>query len=1854
MNFFCGTVTTIWRVLFLFTAKVGSQHPSFSRVRLYGRFTTKPVRQPVFCLREFLVFLSFLCLFTTAAPVKSFAVPAGTTISSTASATYTINSSSGASVSNNVVITTEIQRTYSALEILQYAPLLPDAELIVVNSTDYDDSSKNSIDSKTTKAFTPMSQPMTSSSVPIDISTPVPLAPVNIFHKGEAIFFRLTDMDQNINRLSIDSVVIQVATDSSSDIEHIRLTETGNDTGVFTGYIQSVSDTGDTYNNGELSISDNSGCTASYTDVEDTADNVSTSILVDPYGIVFDSMTGMPLDGVTISIVNSNTGDAAVVYGDDGVSTYPNVMISGSSVSDSSGKIYNFPPGGYRFPYLMTGEYRFIIQPQNEYSAPSIISTPVLQSLPSAPFAIAEPGSRGESFRINPGPAIHIDIPVDPKVTSVWIKKNASKETAAVGDFIQYSLNIENTTTRLLDTLSVIDILPFGLSYQKGSARQNNTRIDDPVFSRDGLTLGFPVTELSPIAQVTITYIVEVGAGTKTGKTTNTAFVTNNTGVLSNTATAEVTIDEDFFMSRSTIMGRVIADNIKDLSFNNNGIEGAKIYLEDGTYVVTDKNGMYHFEGVKPGTHVLQLDTDSLPKKYQAILKKNNTRFAGEAFSRFIDIQPGSLWKADFHVAPKPRTKGNVKVNFSALPDNENNINYNIKLFAKRVPLSNARLSVLLPENAEYVPGSSRLNGIKYKDPHTGFGTMIYRIGDIPEILEKEIKFKVKFENDKNETELSSKCILTFNTPVKKNQRTESIINVVGFNNDKVEVIKGNSQTSTETTGLRQGELGKASGKKPWEPEKTDKAMPAFSKAYLNNSNPGLEWLWPKEDYGPPIPSIKIAVKHTPHESLTLLLNGNRVSRLNYEGIVKNSAKTIAVSKWRGVDLIEGDNTFEVITTNGSGEETGRIEQVVHYAKTPAYARLIKEKSFLIADGKTSPVIAVKFTDIDGYPARDGIIGEFDIDTPHSAFNENDNFQNNSIDNAKLGKNTYHVLQDGIAYIKLEPTSDSGEAVLHFPFENEKQEIRAWIKPGERDWILVGFAEGTAGYNTLSGNKIGLKGTDDKLYSDGQVSFFAKGKIKGEWLTTISYNSENERTGSDGGLFQGIDPDKYYNLYADNTEQQYAAQSSRQLYIKVEKNQFYAMFGDFDTGLTVTELSKYSRSLNGVKSEMKTDNFSYNVFASETGTDFVKDEIQGDGTSGLYHLSRDNIAINSEKIIIETRDRFRSEQIISTEILTRHIDYTIDYNSGALFFKSPVFSKDSDMNPIYIVAEYETGDITSNDTMSVGGRGAIYLLDKRLEVGGTCIYEDKTSGTGILSGIDTTYKINKTTKIKAEVAISKEDEFDDTQKGNAYLAEIIHISDTANAKAYFRESQTGFGLGQQNGSEAGMRKIGADGLYYINNNYDIEGKMHHHDNLATGAEQDHIETTVTYYKDSYSLYGGLSHTKDLTGDDTRYTSDQFRTGASKSLLDNKLNLRIDHEQSVAGNNGSNDYPTRTVVGADYQIAKPVSLFAEHEMTSGENQDTSGSRAGLKATPWKGGQLNSSIQQETIEKQTRVYANLGLNQVWQINSQLSISSGLDHSRTVKETDTGIEDDTTEDFTAISLGANFREKTWFWDNRVEYRVADSEDKWGMASGIYSEPVPGIGLSAATQIFRTDVENGDYSTDAKLSLGFAYRPLYSDITTLNKTDFILEDDRTSGIGYNSWRIINNLNSNIQIRDDIQLSLQLGLKYVVDTFDTDTYSGFTDLLGLEARYDINERFDIGVHGRVLHTWNSEQSDYNTGLSFGTNLFKNVWISLGYNIKGFSDKDFSRANYTAQGPFMKFRIKFDQESLKDILKHVQ
>ena len=151
---------------------------------------------------------------------------------------------------------------------------------------------------------------------------------------------------------------------------------------------------------------------------------------------------------------------------------------------------------------------------------------------------------------------------------------------------------------------------------------------------------------------------------------------------------------------------------------------------------------------------------------------------------------------------------------------------------------------------------------------------------------------------------------------------------------------------------------------------------------------------------------------------------------------------------------------------------------------------------------------------------------------------------------------------------------------------------------------------------------------------------------------TIAYDSDKERAANRERFQTVVDPNVYYSLYADRSEQRFDAASQRKLYLKIERRQFYALFGDYDTGLSVTELARYERRFNGLKSGFRGDNVSYTAFAAETNQSFLRDEIRGDGTSGLYRLSVAPIIVNSETVRIETRDRFDTGAVVESRTLS--------------------------------------------------------------------------------------------------------------------------------------------------------------------------------------------------------------------------------------------------------------------------------------------------------------------------------------------------------------------------------------------------------------------------------------------------------------------------------------------------------------------------------------------------------------------------------------------------------------------------
>ena len=252
----------------------------------------------------------------------------------------------------------------------------------------------------------------------------------------------MTDLDQNLDP-NVAETVITTVKSANGDSETLRLTETGPSTGVFIGYIQSTFGPV-VVNDCRLSVTINTGVTATYTDTVDGTDSTIDGALVDPFGLVFDSTNGNPINGATVTLINVATNAPAQVFCDDGVTPYPSSVISGSSFA-ACGATISLPAGSYRFPLAAPGTYRLQISPPTDFSFPSTVATNSLQALSGAPFSIVA-GSRGEQFMLNPGPAVQIDVPLDPSSGSLQITKTTIKAVIGLGESLPYTLTIRNNS----------------------------------------------------------------------------------------------------------------------------------------------------------------------------------------------------------------------------------------------------------------------------------------------------------------------------------------------------------------------------------------------------------------------------------------------------------------------------------------------------------------------------------------------------------------------------------------------------------------------------------------------------------------------------------------------------------------------------------------------------------------------------------------------------------------------------------------------------------------------------------------------------------------------------------------------------------------------------------------------------------------------------------------------------------------------------------------------------------------------------------------------------------------------------------------------------------------------------------------------------------------------------------------------------------------------------------------------------------------------------------------------------------------------------------------------------------------
>jgi uncharacterized repeat protein (TIGR01451 family) len=245
---------------------------------------------------------------------------------------------------------------------------------------------------------------------------------------------------------------------------------------------------------------------------------------------------------------------------------------------------------------------------------------------------------------------IHNHVPLDPlTVGALLVSKTGNKTVAELGDSVQYTVRIRNTTAGQIDNIKLQDMLPAGFRYILGTSRLGSVTLANPA-GGVGRELTFDVGTIAANTTTELTYFVRLGVGSQQGDGINRA--TAISPIRSNTALFKVTVQGGVFSNDGCITGKVYVDCDGNAMQNNFGgtrelgIPGVRLVMLDGTFLVTDTEGKYSICGVKSQTQVLKVDRTTLPKGSRLVPSSN--RNAGVGDSIFVDLKAGELGRADF------------------------------------------------------------------------------------------------------------------------------------------------------------------------------------------------------------------------------------------------------------------------------------------------------------------------------------------------------------------------------------------------------------------------------------------------------------------------------------------------------------------------------------------------------------------------------------------------------------------------------------------------------------------------------------------------------------------------------------------------------------------------------------------------------------------------------------------------------------------------------------------------------------------------------------------------------------------------------------------------------------------------------------------------------------------------------------------------------------------------------------------------------------------------------------------------------------------------------------------------------
>jgi len=1400
------------------------------------------------------------------------------------------------------------------------------------------------------------------------------------------------------------------------------------------------------------------------------------------------------------------------------------------------------------------------------------------------------------------------------------LEKKVSNNKVEIGDPVRYELHIANAGTETIRRVMVEDILPKGFRYLKNSARIDRDKAE-PEISRDGTVLTWSLGSLAPGEKLIISYVCVVTSDVKLGNNTNSALASGylpKGSFIRSRDNVDVDVDIGIFHNDSIIFGKVFLDQNDDRIQNHAepGLAGVRLILENGTYVITDREGKYHFSGIKPGMHVLRLDETSLPPGMKAEIIDSQNIF--NPLSRTVELRWGTPHKANFRVLPIKEEKEEAQAFQSEGGGEEES------------------------ETTTTVVQDNVLKPIKVELKGESSWILIE--------CEEEIAAQAHYDENSGIVHIMLPGVSKSSQPPRLALDDPNVSSLQCHLDEEQKRAKVQLRLRKRTSGYNEvefqttsrGLLVQVGSKQAPDQDPTPALLKKQTRKLLELDEFRPRILSPEQGEAF-ISSNQFSVTAACFlaAQAKLYVNGEEVpeSRIGQRSVDTQKRRINFV--FYGLSLRPGKNIVRFEALNPGSDEPVVDEISVYRANTPASIQLQVFPQPLMADSLTEPQLLITLLDAEGLPTGHGAVVTLTVDkgdilTP---------------DLRPTEPGHQVQIKEGTAHIRLSAAHSPELRKISISSGNLQQDIELAFAPHQRSWIVNGIVSGTATERRSKHSEESGGGKDKDWKFDDRIAVFAKGALPKDFVLTTAYDSKKPR--DDRKVFERDDPLKYYPVYGDESEQEYEAESRDKLYIKLEREQSYIMYGDFDSNMDKSELAAYKRAMTGAQLHLEGKYADLDGFFSRNDQVQIKGlQIPGRGVSGYYTLPDRDIIVNSEKVLIETRDRWHPDRVLASKSMNRFSDYSIDYSSGRILFKKPVLSRDEDNNPIYVVVDYEVDGRKSKNYNTYGARGQLHNAERTMHIGASAIRDEAAPYDHKIEALDAGIELMPGLTLKGEVAQSQSFE---NVEGSAWLMQLEGSFDKARYRLYHRDVSSRFENLSMSGDRAGLTTTGFEGEFDLNENWSTKEELYRQTDKAEERRRDVAIHDFIFKKDSREFTLGLGYTQEEVlsrdADQGKRLKSPFARIGSAFDLTRKLRLELFHQQAFGDKD--TDQSTRTNADLRYSLNQHLDLLAGLERREVHNGDTEVHlSAGMELRLNESSTAFHRYKLEDSANGQRVRSGTGLDLQHSLNAEWRLGASAEYSRAIRTRG----EMTTDDFWALSLSTEYQPDGGRGTAIARFELRDEKD----SETSYLTEIGGtLKLNVDHTVFGRNIANyiaGKKDNNDSLSLdfllGWAYRPVDFDKLNVISDLELKYEDKTDVADYGRLnKLILSAEANYQPVHRLVLEGKYACKLVHASYLSSPL--FSDVKALGARVDLNDRFFISAGGRLLSQYDVNAHSISYGGSLGVNLAKDARIAFGYNFEGFKDKDFSRADHWDKGFYVAFHWKFD-ESIFGILKRLE